>query len=412
MYNERRLIPEYMKQNMKQKSLLTLFLIVFIDLLGFGLILPLLPYVAERFHATPLEIGLLSATYSFFQLIASPIIGRLSDRYGRKKLLFISQLGTMLSFILMGTAKSLPLLFLSRVLDGITGGNITIAQAYIADSTSPKNRAKNMGILGAAFGIGFIFGPATGGFLSQWGFGVPSFFAATLAGLAAFSSLFFLRETVDVKKAVKRKTTALNFVSLKKALLIPVLGLLMVVFFLINLAFSSVQSVFAIWNLDTFGWGPTQTGYLFAYIGVLAAFCQLVVLPRALRQFDEKTIFKTSILLMAMGLMGISFSIHLGVLLIAIALLALGNALANPTLQSIASENVKKEEYGGALGMLQSFASLGRIVGPTMAGYLYTVLSKDAPFVVSAIILLATFFVAVVYLPADSLLLTVRKKIL
>ena len=143
-----------MKNN---KSLMTIFLIVFIDLLGFGIILPLLPYIAEKYSAGPLQIGLLTATYSFFQLIASPILGRLSDRYGRKKLLIISQLGSALGYLILGLAGNLPLLFLSRIIDGITGGNISIAQAYIADVTDKKNRARGMGILGAAFGFGFIF---------------------------------------------------------------------------------------------------------------------------------------------------------------------------------------------------------------------------------------------------------------
>lgn len=388
---------------MKQKGLLTLFLVVFIDLLGFGLILPLLPFVADNFNATPFEIGLLSATYSFFQLIASPLIGRLSDRYGRKKLLFISQLGTMVSFILMGTAHSLTVLFISRILDGITGGNITIAQAYIADSTTPKERAKGMGMLGAAFGIGFIFGPAIGGFLSQWGFGVPAFFAAGLAGIAAFSSLFFLKETVDTQKAAKKLQSKLSFTKLKEALLTPVLGLLIVAFFLINLAFSGMQGTFAIWSLDTFGWGPTETGYLFGYIGVLSVIFQTVVLPKAISIFGEKTVFKASIPILGLGLFGIPLSFHLGILLIATGCLVLGNALANPTLQSIASANVDKEEYGGTLGMLQSFASLGRIIGPIMAGQLYTVISKDAPYVASGMIMIVTYFIVQKYLPADSM---------
>jgi len=391
------------QRSMKQKGLFTLFLVVFIDLLGFGLILPLLPFVAENFNASALQIGLLSATYSFFQLIASPIIGKLSDRYGRKKLLFISQIGTMLSFILMGTAQSLTVLFLSRVLDGITGGNITIAQAYIADSTTPKDRAKSMGMLGAAFGIGFIFGPAIGGFLSQWGFGVPAFFAAGLAGIAAFSSLFFLKETVNVEKAATAKQTRLSVAQFKNALLTPVLGLLIGVFFLINLAFSGMQGTFALWSLDTFGWGPTETGYLFGYIGILSVIVQLVILPKALKHFSEKTVFKASLPILALGLFSISLSFHLGLLLIATGFLVLGNALANPTIQSIASENVKKEEYGGTLGIMQSAASLGRIFGPIIGGFLYTLISKDAPYVASGLIMFITYLLVVKYLPADTM---------
>jgi len=185
---------------MKNKSLLTIFLIVFIDLLGFGIILPLLPYIAEIYKATPLQIGLLTAVYSFFQLIASPILGRLSDRYGRKKLLIISQLGSAIGYLILGLAGSLPLLFLSRIIDGITGGNISIAQAYIADVTTKENRAKGMGMIGAAFGLGFIFGPAIGGFLSKFSFSTPAYFATAISLLSVFATIFFLQETVDEKK--------------------------------------------------------------------------------------------------------------------------------------------------------------------------------------------------------------------
>ncbi len=153
----------------------TIFLIVFIDLLGFGLILPLLPYIAERFNANPFQIGLLTSVYSFCQFIATPIFGRLSDRYGRKSLLFISQIGSGIGYLLLGWATSLPLLFLSRIIDGTTGGNISIATAYMADITNEKNRAKGMGMLGAAFGLGFILGPVTGGLLSRYGFWAPAY---------------------------------------------------------------------------------------------------------------------------------------------------------------------------------------------------------------------------------------------
>ncbi|MCA9369410.1 MAG: MFS transporter [Pseudomonadales bacterium] len=395
---------------MKQKGLLTIFLIVFIDLLGFGLILPLLPFIAEKFQANPLQIGLLAAAYSFFQFIAAPIMGRLSDRYGRKKLLFISQLGTVAGFILLGVAHTLPLLFLARIVDGITGGNISIAQAYIADVTTTKDRAKGMGMLGAAFGLGFIFGPALGGFLSQWGFWVPAFFAAGIAGIAAISTALFLEETVDVKAAVTKKQASFSFSKLKETLATPVLGILIGVFFLISLAFSAMQGTFALWSQDTLGWGPTQTGYLFAYIGVMSVIMQLVVLPRVVKRFGERTVFKMSIPLLGLGLAGIPLSIHIGLLLLSTGLLVMGNSLANPTIQSIASENVDKEEYGGTLGFLQSSASLGRILGPVLGGELYAVVSKDAPYVASGLILFVTYLIVQKYIPGETIFEKVKRR--
>lgn len=388
---------------MKQKGLLTIFLIVFIDLLGFGLILPLLPFIAEKFDATPFEIGMLAAAYSFFQFISAPIMGRLSDRFGRKKLLFISQIGSVIGFIFLGVADTLSLIFLSRIIDGITGGNISIAQAYMADITTPQNRAKGMGILGAAFGLGFIFGPAVGGFLSQWGFAVPAYFAAFIAGLAAISTWFFLEETVDTKTAKTKPKTKFTFSEMKKTLTTPVLGLLIGIFFLINLAFSGMQGTFALWTQSTYGWGPTETGYMFAYIGIMSVIMQLFILPRAIKAFGEKAVFKLSLPILALGLLGVPLSIHWGLLLIATSFLVLGNSLANPTIQSIASENVDKEEYGGVLGFLQSSASLGRIVGPLMAGQLFAAVSKDAPYIFSAMVILIALLIVQKYLPTDSI---------
>ncbi len=388
---------------MKQKGLLTIFLIVFIDLLGFGLILPLLPYIAEKFQANPFQIGLLAAAYSFFQFISAPIMGRLSDRFGRKKLLIISQLGTVAGFLLLGVANTLPFIFLSRIIDGITGGNISIAQAYIADITTPENRAKGMGMIGAAFGLGFIFGPALGGFLSQWGFAVPAYFAAGIAAIAAISTWMFLEETVDVKNVVIKQRAKFSLDALKKAFSTPVLGLMIGIFFLINLAFSGMQGTFALWTQSTFGWGPKETGYLFAYIGVMSVIIQLQILPRAVKAFGEKAVFKASLPLLALGLLGIPLSVHWGFLLIANGLLVMGNSLANPTIQSIATENVEKSEYGGTLGFLQSSASLGRILGPLMAGELFSVISKDAPYIFSGIIMIIALLIVQKYLPSDSI---------
>ncbi len=221
-----------------KKALLTIFFIVFIDLLGFSLILPLLPFIAEKYVADAFTIGLLSASYFVFQLLASPILGRLSDRYGRKKILIISQLGSAAGFLLLGLAGSLPLLFLSRIIDGATGGNISIAQAYIADVTDKKNRARGMGMIGAAFGLGFIFGPAIGGVLSRFGFWAPAFFATSFSLVTAFSTAFFLKETVNTAKTSHSPATSFSLSEIKKAFQVYPVGLLIVVFLVLNLAFS------------------------------------------------------------------------------------------------------------------------------------------------------------------------------
>lgn len=378
------------------RQMMTIFLVVFIDLLGFGIILPLLPYIAQKYEATPVVIGLLSGSYSLFQFIAGPILGRLSDRYGRKKLLIISQLGSMAGYVLLAFAGSLPLLFLSRIIDGITGGNISIAQAYMADVTDKKTRAKGMGLLGAAFGIGFMFGPAMGGYLSKWGFGAPALFAAAISLISTFATALYLKETVDVNKAKLSPRTAMTFVEFKHLLKTPPISTLLLIFFLLSLGFSGMQGIFALLVQAKFAWGPTQVGYIFALIGIIAILVQVKLISVVTTKFGEyKTLF-WSLLLLALGFGTISLATSIPIFILGNALIPLGNSLANPTLTAIATENIPKEEYGESLGLLQSSGALGRIFGPVIAGEIYYKFSHTTPMLVSSLIIL---FIALAIVP-------------
>lgn len=372
------------------RSELTIFAIVFIDLLGFGIVLPLLPYIAETYLASPLTIGLLSATYSFFQFIAGPILGRLSDRYGRKRLLILSQFGSVLGYLLLAFAHSLPLLFLSRVIDGITGGNISIAQAVMADLTTKETRARGMGLLGAAFGLGFMLGPTLGGYLSQFGFAIPAYFAAGIGLLTTLATTLFLKETVNVKAVHHSPKTALTWTELRAVLKTYPIGLLIITFFLVSLGFSGMQGTYALWAQDTFAWGPRQVGYIFGFIGILAILIQVQVLPRAISRFGERTLLKLSLPTLSAGFLLLSLTHTLPLHLFANFLIVLGNSLANPTLSAIATESIDPKEYGETLGLLQSAGSLGRIAGPAAAGEIYTLYGKNTPFQISAAIFLLT----------------------
>ena len=376
---------------MKNKALGTIFLIVLIDLLGFGIILPLLPFIAEKFGGNPFEIGLLGATYSFFQLVSSPILGRLSDRFGRKKILIISQAGSALGYILLGFSNSLPLIFLSRAVDGATGGNISIAQAYIADVTSPKERTKGMGFIGAAFGIGFIFGPIAGGLLSKISFGTPAFFAAGISLLTILTTSLFLKESINLKKAEHSKKTKFSLSELKRTLNTYPLGILIVTFFLLNFGFSLLQGTFALWTQNTFGFGVEKNGYLFAYIGILAVIMQLQILPFLIKKYPEKRLLVFSTFSLALGLFLIPVLPHPDLLYFSLLFISFGNGLSNPVIQSLASENVPKEEYGGTLGFLQSSGSLGRILGPAIGGAIFNVLGKNSPFFFGAALVFLVF---------------------
>jgi MFS transporter, DHA1 family, tetracycline resistance protein len=380
--------------SVQKRALSTIFLVVFIDLLGFGIVLPLLPYIAERYQANAFQIGLLAATYSLFQFLSAPILGRLSDRYGRKKLLIVSQIGSVLGYLILGFAHTLPLLFLSRVIDGATGGNISIAQAYIADVTTPKTRAKGMGLIGAAFGLGFAIGPALGGLLySLGGFSLPAFFAALVGTITVLMTALVLKETVNVSKEIHSERSKFSFRELLVVLTTHPIGLIIFTFFFINFAFSVMQGTFALWAQDRLGYGPSQIGFIFTFIGLGAIVTQLLILPKVVDRFGEKPVFIYGTLLLAMGLLVIPFSRHLSLLLFGNSLLVVGNGLSNSTSQSVASENVNPEEYGGTMGILQSSASLGRIVGPVIGGYLYNLVNPNTPFIIAAAIVFVVFVI-------------------
>lgn len=379
-----------------QRQLLTIFLIVFIDLLGFGLILPLLPYIAEKYSASPVTIGLLTATYSLFQFLAGPVLGRLSDRFGRRKILILSQLGSVAGYILLGLTHSLPLLFLARIIDGATGGNISIAQAVMADLTDKKTRAKGMGLLGAAFGLGFMLGPALGGFLSRYGFALPAFFAAGVGIITTITTALFLQETVNLKTAKTNPRTRFSWANLRQILTTRPISDLIITFFLLSLAFSGMQGIYALFVQVKFGWGPTEMGYLFGLVGIVAIISQLKILPALLTRFGERTTLTISVPLLATGFGLVSIAPNVTIMLLANTLIPIGNTLANPTITAIATESIPPDEYGETLGILQSAGSLGRIYGPIIAGELFARFNHTTPFQVSALIFL---FVAIRFFP-------------
>jgi DHA1 family tetracycline resistance protein-like MFS transporter len=280
---------------MRARRLSTIFIIVFVDLLGFSLILPLLPYYAESFGATPTAIGLLVASYAAAQLIGAPILGRLSDRHGRRPVLMLSITGTFGGFLLLafapevgsiladrlsiGSAAGLTLaaLFVSRILDGLTGGNISVAQAYITDITDSSSRARGLGLIGAAFGLGFIIGPAIGGTLSVWGYALPALVAAGLSLLNLVGVFFWLPESLsDTQRAaaVARPRVPFTLTALGKALRRPRVGPLLNIRLLFGLAFSMFQTIFALYAQTRLGLNPQQTGYVLTYVGVLAVIVQ------------------------------------------------------------------------------------------------------------------------------------------
>lgn len=392
-----------MKQN---RRLLTIFLIVFIDLLGFGLILPILPFYAATFNAGAFTTGLLVASYAAAQLVGAPLLGRLSDRYGRRPLLLVSLFGTFVGFVLLGVANTLWLLFAARLLDGLTGGNISVAQAYITDVTDEKNRARGLGLIGAAFGLGFIIGPAAGAFLSRigsglafaegplagltWRFALPAFTAAALVLFNLVAVYRWLPESLD---AARRAALARNgrpeisLRALRAAFARPAVGPLLHTRFWFALAFSTFQTIFPLYAAYRFGLDEVSTGYILTYVGILVVLVQGVGIRYLTARIPERRLIVAAILLMTPSLLAWAFAPNVPFLLVALIPIALAGGTLNTVINSVLSKAVLPHETGGILGLAAALESSTRVVGPTVGGALLQGLGTWAPGVFGALVL-------------------------
>jgi DHA1 family tetracycline resistance protein-like MFS transporter len=361
---------------MKRSPLLVIFITVFIDLVGFGIVIPVLPYYAEgtRFGATPREVGLLFASYSVMQLVFAPVLGRLSDKHGRRPILLMSLLGTCLGFLILGFATTLWMLFLGRIIDGISGGNISTAQAYIADVTTTENRAKGMGLIGAAFGLGFVLGPAIGGILSRWGINVPFLFAGGLAFANAILLYFTLPETVTPDHPARvSAASGRGWKQVLEALRQTRLAFVLTIYFLSIVAFSIMTTVFSLFMMFRLGYDAWHSGWIFAFVGVISAIVQGGLIGRLVKHFGEPLLVVAGALLCSASLFAAPYvnpMIGLIGLLSIGAATSIGNALMAPSLTSLASKSATADEQGGVLGVTQSVASLARAVGPSIAAVL------------------------------------------
>ena len=378
------------------KKLLNVGLIVLIDMLGFALIVPLLTFFADTFGATPFQTGLLVATYAAMQMVAAPILGRISDRFGRRPVFLISIFGTFIGFVILGFANSLWWLFASRVLSGITAGNISVAQAYIADVTDEKNRARGMGMFGAAFGIGFILGPALGGMLSQFGFAVPSFVSAGLAFINFLTVYFWLPESLTEerrKEMASKEQVEVNFRALLAALRRPLVGPLLWVRFGFSIAFNAFQTVFPLYVLYRFELNAQQAGYILAYLGVVLVIMQGGLIGPLSERFNEARLLVTFLVFALVGMIGWAIAPSVSVLLVAMFPMAVGAGSFNSLINSAISKAVKPDEVGGMLGFGAGLESSTRIVMPALASYLLGAFSTSAPGYLGSVIL----FIVVVY---------------
>lgn len=354
--------------------LVTILITVFIDLIGFGMVIPILPFYAMTYQASPRDISFLFSIYSWMQFFFAPILGRLSDIYGRRPILFVSIIGSAIGYFLMGWAGALYLVFAGRIIGGVTGGNISTAQAYIADVTSKANRAKGMGLFGATFGFGFILGPAIAGILSKYGVHVPFYFAAGLSLANAIAVFFVLPESLkkdQMKAPPERPNRILELISSLKD---KEFGTLNLVYFLLITSFSIMTYAFVLFTAYRYGYNAEQNGFLFAFVGVIAIIGQGLLFGRLVRIFGETKLTVAGCFLMAVSLFSLPFlgprSGGLTGLLIACTVMSIGNAFASPSITSLASKISSEEKQGSSLGILQSGASLARAVGPLLGGVL------------------------------------------
>lgn len=359
---------------MKNKRLLNIWLIVFIDLLGFGLILPLLPFLAEGFGISEGTIGLIVASYPAAQMIGAPLLGRLSDKYGRRPILLVSILGTAAGYLLLGFANSVALLFLSRIVDGLTGGNISVAQAYITDITDEKNRARGLGMIGAAFGLGFIIGPAIGGVLSKNGFLLPALVATGFATISFLGVLFWLPESLTeeakAQLASRPPRRILNLRQLIDALQRPRVGPLLTLRIGEGFAFNTFQTIFSLYALHRFGVTTQEAGFILAYIGLLVVLVQGVGIGPLAQRFEESHLLVASMVLLGIALYGYAAAPSIPFLLVDMIPMALGAGIFNTVINTSLSKAVYPEEIGGTLGLSAGGESFTRVFSPAASGYL------------------------------------------
>ncbi len=400
----------------KKGSLATVFLAVLIDLMGFGLVLPLLPFYASTFHASAVSIGLLYSVYSLAQLIFSPLWGGLSDRIGRRPIMLLSTLGAVFAYLLFALSHSLAILFTSRLIAGVMGGNISTAQAYAADVTVPEERAKGMGLIGAAFGIGFVMGPALSTLLIHPSFikhlpfpvqnpyALPGFFAAFMSFVSFLLVLFKLPETVTqeekkghpivLRAGVFSKTFWSSIFEAKPSgprLLFP---LLILSAFLLAFAQASLYSAFPLFCKSRLGMPAEKVGMQFVFMGLIAVVVQGGMIRHLVKRWSEENLFFIGNILMISGLALIPFAPSKNLLTLFLSIMALGSSLNGPTLNSLISKQADPSQIGRAMGTSQGISGLGRVVGPTWGGWLYGIF-YPLPFVATAALVSVTLWVGI-----------------
>ena len=401
-----KLTTEEPNKRLQRAPLLLIFFTVFIDLVGFGLIIPVMPTYAQELNANGFLVGLLIASYSFMQFLLMPFWGRLSDHVGRRPILLLSLFTSAIGYLVWGFSNSLAMLFASRIIAGAGNANIAVAQAYVADVTTAENRAKGMGVIGAAFGLGFVLGPALGGLflgthwlpLEQFNGGIKGL---QLVGyLAAGMSLLDLVLTYFLLPEPEKRSTAgterfsLNPSFYLESLKNPNLRTSLAIFFVSTFAFANMEATLVLLTHQQYAFTPHQNSLMFAYIGLLIVFIQGGMIHRLSKKYGEKKLIAIGTLLVALGLILTPLTNDLKVLYFALALLAFGSGINTPSNQSIVSKMAPADKVGGVLGIGQSLSTLGRILGPAVGGAAFQYLGTASPYYIGAVAMVVAFILS------------------
>jgi DHA1 family tetracycline resistance protein-like MFS transporter len=379
-------------------------LIVLIDLLGFTLVMPLLAPFAEQYGFREWQIGLLFSAYPLCQLVAGPILGRLSDRYGRRPLLIISQAGTALSFLILGLSRSFTVMLLARMLDGASGGNILVAQAYVADVTPPENRARGMGLIGMAFGLGFVLGPMLGGLLvglpvpEAWRLRLPFLMAAGFSTLAWLLVLFYLPESLPRGSSAREAARVVSWRGLADTMILPAVGQLVLLGFLSTMAFASLEGTLALFLRRRMEWNARSAAFAFAGLGLISAFVQGSLISRLVPRFGEPRLIVAGISTAAIGFAALALASSTLELAVSLVLVGIGQGLVSPSISGLLSRTTPRSEQGTVFGTLTSAQTVARMFSYAAANVLLGQVSTSAPYWFGFAVYVASLVVALRFL--------------
>jgi DHA1 family tetracycline resistance protein-like MFS transporter len=364
-----------------KSTLPILFSVVVVDLIGFGIVLPILPFYADAYGANATVLGLLLTCYAAMQFVFAPIWGRLSDRIGRRPVMLITIAGTGAALLLLGLAESLTWLFIARILGGIFGANISVATAYLSDVTEPEERTRWMGMIGASFGVGFLLGPAIGGILSPFGYGVPMLAAAGMAAVNFVYACFVLKEP---QQHLHREDDLPNP---REVLAHPVVRRLCIINFIFTFAVCQLETTFAYLMKDRFSYDAMQVAFILVFMALITMGIQGGAIRGLARRFGEKTLLVAGIAFMASAFFAIPWMLRVGLLLLPLALSAAGRAISQPSLMSMVSLRATSASRGTVMGGFQSASALARVFGPLAAGGLYDY-EMAAPYLLAGLLML------------------------